>query len=99
MTLTSIIRTSEQEIQSIVACAANASLSVSAKSGGHSYAAYGLEGDVVVNLSNLKNITLNADGTAVVQTGNRLGEVATEIFNKGQRALAHGSCPYVGDLT
>ncbi|KAF8514055.1 hypothetical protein JB92DRAFT_172397 [Gautieria morchelliformis] len=88
--------TSEQQIQSIVACAANASLSVSAKSGGHSYAAYGLAGDVVVDLGNLKGLTLNPDGTAVVQTGNRLGDVATGIFNQGQRALAHGSCPYVG---
>jgi FAD/FMN-containing dehydrogenase len=89
------ISTSEHQIQSIVACAADASLSVSAKSGGHSYAAYGLEGDVVVDLGNLKGLTLNPDGTAVVQTGNRLGDVATRIFNQGQRALAHSSCPYV----
>jgi FAD binding domain len=68
---------------------------VSAKSGGHSYAAYGLAGDVVVDLGNLKGLTVNPDGTAIVQTGNRLGDVATGIFNQGQRALAHGSCPYV----
>ncbi|KAF8582643.1 FAD-binding domain-containing protein [Ramaria rubella] len=88
--------TTVQQIQSIVTCAANSSLSVSAKSGGHSYAAYGLGGDIVIDLSNLKGLTLNSDGTAVVQTGNRLGDVAQGIFNQGQRALAHGSCPYVG---
>jgi len=70
-------------------------MSVSAKSGGHSYAAYGLSGDVVVDLSNLKGLSVDASGKAVIQTGNRLGDVATGIYNQGQRALPHGSCPYV----
>ena len=83
------------QIKGVVKCAADAGLSVSAKSGGHSYAAYGLSGDLVVDMKNLKDITLNEDGTAVVQTGNRLGEVATSIFDMGGRALPHGSCPYV----
>ena len=89
--------TSEQQIQFIIVCATSSNLSVSARSGGHSYAAYGLEGDIVVDLSNLKGIVVNPDGTAVVQAGNRLGNVATEIFAQGERALAHGSCPYVND--
>ncbi|KAF8499312.1 hypothetical protein JB92DRAFT_2743971 [Gautieria morchelliformis] len=88
--------TSVPQVQAVVACAAQARLSVSTKSGGHSYAAYGLAGDVVVDMKNMRGLTLNADGTAVVQTGNRLGEVATAIFDQGQRALPHGSCPYVG---
>jgi FAD binding domain len=87
--------TSENQIQSIVVCAASSNMTVSARSGGHSYAAYALEGDIVVDLSNLKGVTVGPDGTALVQTGNRLGEVATKIFNQGERALAHGSCPYV----
>ena len=83
------------QVQAIVACAAKAGLSVSAKSGGHSYSAYGLSGDVVVDMEKFKGITLNEDGTAVVQTGNRLGELAQAIFDMGGRALPHGSCPYV----
>jgi len=84
------------QIQSAVACAFNSSLHVSARSGGHSYAAYALSGDIVIDMGNFKNITMNADHTVVVQTGNRLGDVATAIFAQGKRALPHGSCPYVG---
>jgi len=88
--------TSVEQIQAVVKCAASARASVSTKSGGHSYAAYGLAGDVVIDMKNMKGLSLNSDGTAVVQTGNRLGEVAQGIFDMGQRALPHGSCPYVG---
>jgi FAD/FMN-containing dehydrogenase len=87
-----------EQVQAVIRCAAPAGLSVSAKSGGHSYAAYGLSGDVVIDMKNMKGLTLNPDGTAVVQTGNRLGDVATGIFEQGQRALPHGSCPYVSSL-
>lgn len=31
-----------------------------------------------------------------MQTGLRLGDVAQGLFNNGERALAHGTCPYVG---
>lgn len=91
--------TTVQQIQEIVTCAAEADLSVSAKSGGHSYGAFGLAGDVVIDMKNMKGLTLNSDGTAVVQTGNRLGEVAQGIFDMGQRALPHGSCPYVRSMS
>lgn len=71
-------------------------MSISARSGGHSYAAYGLSGDIVIDMVKFKNITVNQkDFTARVETGNRLGEVATQIFAEGGRALPHGSCPYV----
>lgn len=46
-------------------------------------------------MSMMKSITLNPDYTAVVQTGNHLGNLALTIFNEGGRALPHGSCPYV----
>ncbi|KAF8574439.1 FAD-binding domain-containing protein [Ramaria rubella] len=88
--------TTVPQIQSIVSCAAQANFSVSAKSGGHSYAAYGLSGEIVIDMQNFKGLTLNKDETVRVETGNRLGEVATGIFAMGGRALPHGSCPYVG---
>lgn len=74
-------------------------MSVSPRSGGHSYAAYGLAGDVVIDMANLRSITLNADKKARVETGNRLGDVASQIYTLGQRALPHGSCPYVCSFT
>ncbi|KAG8862475.1 hypothetical protein FRB96_001546 [Tulasnella sp. 330] len=91
--------TTAQQVASIVKCGAAQGLSVTARSGGHSYAAFGLGGEnnhVVVDLSHMKTITI-ADGVhAVTQTGVRLGELAEYIWEHGQRALPHGTCPYVG---
>ena len=65
----------------------------------HSYIANGLggrDGVLVVDLSNFKKITVDSStGTAIIETGNRLGTIALEL-NKANRALPHGSCPYVG---
>ena len=79
----------------IVTCAAGAGMNVSTRSGGHSYAAFGLTGNVVVDLSNFKNLTVDSSGIAVSQSGLLLGELAEGLWNHGQRALPHGTCPYV----
>ncbi|KZS95586.1 FAD-binding domain-containing protein [Sistotremastrum niveocremeum HHB9708] len=88
-----------EDVSGIVKCAAENRFPVSALSGGHSYAAFGLggqNGQVVVNLHKMKNITLYANGTVTSQTGNRLGDLASAIWFQGKRALPHGTCPYVG---
>lgn len=85
--------TSSEEVAQVVGCAHQSNLSISARSGGHSYAAYGLAGDVVVDLSKLKGFHVSSDGVAVIQTGNLLGDVATGLWDQGKRALPHGSCP------
>ncbi|KAF7437381.1 hypothetical protein PC9H_004220 [Pleurotus ostreatus] len=92
---------SAQDVAAAVKCAAasNGTVPVAARSGGHSYGAFGLggqDGALVVDLSQMKNIVVNSDETATFQTGNRLGDVALALFNNGGRALAHGTCPYVG---
>ena len=83
-----------------VKCGANTQIPVVARSGGHSYAGYGVggqDGSLVVDLSALKNITYaNGHQQATVQTGNRLGDIAVNLWNNGQRALPHGTCPNVG---
>ncbi|KAH9815839.1 hypothetical protein DFH28DRAFT_1125879 [Melampsora americana] len=75
-------------------------LPVSPRSGGHSYAAFGLggnDGALVVDVSLLKTISVDqSTGQALIGTGNRLGDVAVGLFSQGGRALPHGSCPYVG---
>ncbi|KAF8513718.1 hypothetical protein BU17DRAFT_53046 [Hysterangium stoloniferum] len=88
--------TSVPQTQAIVRCASLFHLRISAKSGGHSYAAYGLSGNIVIDLGGLRALTVNSDGTATTQTGNTLGDLATGIFSQGGRALPHGSCPYIG---
>ncbi|KIJ43717.1 Glucooligosaccharide oxidase [Sphaerobolus stellatus SS14] len=87
---------SVDDVSKVVLCAAQNKMAVSARSGGHSYAGYALSGDVVVDLSNLKNISVDSSGVAILQTGNLLGELAQSIWEQGQRALPHGTCPYVG---
>ncbi|KAG8827161.1 hypothetical protein FRC18_009930 [Serendipita sp. 400] len=93
-----VLPSSVQDIEKVVTCGASLNLPVVSRSGGHSYAGYGLggvDGALVVDLSSMKQITLNGDN-AVVQTGNRLGEVATYLWENGHRALPHGTCPKVG---
>lgn len=90
----------KDQVALLVKCAAAAKAPVVARSGGHSYAAYGLggqDGALVVDLSSMKSISIDqSTGLAVSQTGNRLGDLAQYIWDNGRRALPHGSCPYVG---
>ncbi|PLW33450.1 hypothetical protein PCANC_17855 [Puccinia coronata f. sp. avenae] len=75
-------------------------LPVSPRSGGHSYAAYGLggtNGALVIDLQRINHISVDASsGEAVIGTGSRLGDIALGLNNQGGRALPHGVCPYVG---
>ena len=83
-----------------VKCGGSTHTSVVARSGGHSYAAYGLggqDGSLVIDLSALKNISfVNNSQQATVQTGNKLGDAAVSLLKNGQRVLPHGTCPNVG---
>ncbi|CAE6520828.1 unnamed protein product [Rhizoctonia solani] len=94
-----VFPSSPQDVQKYVNCAASAGVAVVGRSGGHSYAAYGVGGQngaLVVDLSKMKSFSINGSGVAKIQTGHRLGEVAQKLWDNGQRALPHGTCPYVG---
>lgn len=60
----------------------------------HSYIANGLggkNGALVVDMSNFSNVTVHVgSGTATIQSGNRLGDVAVALNAHG-RALPHGN--------
>ncbi|KAF5376218.1 hypothetical protein D9615_008500 [Tricholomella constricta] len=88
-----------QEVSQIVKIGASENLEVVARSGGHSYIANGLGGQngaLVIDLRNMGKVTINSTkGTALIETGNRLGDIATALGNAG-RALPHGTCAYVG---
>ncbi|KAG6896003.1 hypothetical protein C0992_010934 [Termitomyces sp. T32_za158] len=88
-----------QDVSEIIKIGASHNLKVAARSGGHSYIANGLggrNGSLVVDLKKLSRISVNsAQGTAVIETGNRLGDVATVLANNG-KAIPHGTCAYVG---
>ncbi|KAF5317434.1 hypothetical protein D9758_018936 [Tetrapyrgos nigripes] len=93
--------TNTEQVSTVVQAGAKYNLGVVARSGGHSYIANGLGGTsssstVVVDLSQMKNITIDPSTfKARIETGNRLGDVALALNEKG-RGLPHGRCSYVG---
>ncbi|CAK5273796.1 unnamed protein product [Mycena citricolor] len=91
--------TSVQQVSAAVKAGAAQSLEIVARSGGHSYIANGLGGNngaLVIDLSKMKTISVRAsNGTALIQTGNRLGDIALAL-NAAGRALPHGTCSFVG---
>ncbi|KAJ3888577.1 hypothetical protein GG344DRAFT_67830 [Lentinula edodes] len=88
-----------EQISTVVKAGVNQTLKIVARSGGHSYIANGLggtNGSLVVDLSQMKNITVDAvTGNAIIEPGNRLGDVAL-VLNDAGRGLPHGRCTYVG---
>ena len=87
-----------QHIQDAVKCAAQNGLKANAKSGGHSYASFGLggeDGHLVIELDRMNAVKVvdNSTGVAMIEGGARLGHVATKLYTQGGRAMAHGTCP------
>jgi FAD/FMN-containing dehydrogenase len=84
------------QIQAAVTCGARNGARVVAKSGGHGYTSTafgGEDGQLVLDLGKLNKITVGANSVAKIQSGARLGNVAQALWNQGQRAIAHGTCP------
>ncbi|KAF9269183.1 glucooligosaccharide oxidase [Marasmius fiardii PR-910] len=90
---------SSQQVSDAVKAGAVNNLKVVARSGGHSYIANGLggkNGSLVLDLRRFKKITFDpAVNTALIEPGNRLGDIALALNNYG-RAIPHGRCTYVG---
>lgn len=95
-----VIPTTNKHVQDAVVCAGQAKIKVQAKSGGHSYASFGLggkDGSMVIDLQSFQTVSLDkTSGIATVGGGVRLGNLADGIYNQGGAALAHGTCPGVG---
>jgi FAD/FMN-containing dehydrogenase len=71
-------------------------VTIAARSGGHSYAGFSTpDQGLVVDVSGLHKITVNAKGIAVIGAGARLIDVYSVLAAHG-RALPAGSCPSVG---
>ncbi|KAJ3992064.1 hypothetical protein F5050DRAFT_1019795 [Lentinula boryana] len=88
-----------EEVSSIIQAGIDNNLQVVARGGGHSYVANGLggkNGSLVIDMSSMKNIAVDSSSnTALIETGNRLGDVALAL-NAAGRAMPHGTCSYVG---
>lgn len=91
------VPTTVAHIAAAVSCGAKVGVKVSAKSGGHSYASFGLGGEnghLVVQLDRMSGVTVDpSTQIATVQAGARLGHVATLLYRNGRRAFSHGTCP------
>ncbi|OOQ84864.1 putative glucooligosaccharide oxidase [Penicillium brasilianum] len=89
-----------EQVASIVRCAASNGYKVQARSGGHSYGNYGLggvDGEVVVDLKNLQDFSMDPSShIATFGSGTLLGDLHSRLYNAGKRAVAHGACLSVG---
>lgn len=88
---------STEDVAAIVQCAVGADVQVQARSGGHSYANFGLgDNAIVVDLVDMRQYSINeTTWYATIGAGMKLGDVDTNL-NKTGRAFAHGVCPGVG---
>lgn len=86
-----------KHVQSAVVCGADLGVPVSARGGGHSYAAHGLGGEdnhLVLDMKNLDWVELDTEtNIASIGPGALLGKVDSELFDQGERAISHGTCP------
>ena len=84
-----------------VTCEPNIPLSTVTRSGGHSYAAFGLGGEqepgaLTIDMKHFRSFSYDdATTTATFGPGLRLGDLALALNDHG-RALPHGTCPTVG---
>ncbi|RIB10397.1 Glucooligosaccharide oxidase [Gigaspora rosea] len=85
-----------EDVQNTVKCAKSLNLTITARSGGHSYEEYSIFGDIVLDVTNLNQIDINNNTkTAVIGSGNRLGPIYYKLSQDGFFIPA-GSCPSVG---
>ncbi|KAI3394755.1 hypothetical protein diail_2284 [Diaporthe ilicicola] len=88
---------SAADVAAAVKCAADNGYKVQAKSGGHSYANFGLgNGAVTIDLVNINQYSIdNTTGYATIGAGLNLSDIDNHLHETG-RAFAHGSSPSVG---
>ncbi len=83
-------------IQFAIQKAKQENIQIAVKSGGHSFEGFSSNNDgMVINVSKMKKITWNNDGTVTIEPGILLGELHSEVYAKG-KLLPAGSCGGVG---
>ncbi|KAH8674324.1 hypothetical protein BX600DRAFT_509502 [Xylariales sp. PMI_506] len=88
------------DVSAFIKCAVANDVKVQPKSGGHSYANYGLggtDGALVLDMRNFQQFSMD-DTTwqATIGGGTLLSDVTDRLHDNGGRAIAHGTCPGVG---
>ncbi|KAK7742335.1 hypothetical protein SLS53_004480 [Cytospora paraplurivora] len=89
-----------EHVQDAVNCGVQSGLKVTARCGGHNYAAFGLGGEddhLIVDVTAMNTVSVDpTNHIAKVGAGALLGDVASHLYQQGGRAIAHGTCPAVG---
>ncbi|KAI2613323.1 Glucooligosaccharide oxidase [Hypoxylon sp. NC1633] len=89
-----------QDVSDFIKCAVSNNVKVQPKSGGHSYANFGLggqDGELVIDLVNLQDFSMDTTTWhATIGGGTKLSEVTDRLHDNGKRAISHGTCPGVG---
>jgi FAD/FMN-containing dehydrogenase len=84
-----------QDVQRTVRWARRHKVRIVARSGGHSYGGYSTTTGVVVDVSRINRVTLDARRRAVVGAGAKLIDVYDALWRHG-RTIPAGTCPTVG---
>ncbi|MBA2396256.1 MAG: FAD-dependent oxidoreductase [Ktedonobacteraceae bacterium] len=87
---------SPADVQTCLAFARRFNLPLVPRCGGHSYAGYSTTTGIVVDVTRMNTVSVNASaGTATVGSGAKLIDVYSGLAQQG-RTLPAGSCPTVG---
>ncbi|GAB0137272.1 hypothetical protein EsDP_00005545 [Epichloe bromicola] len=91
---------SAEQVAAVVNCARKFGVKVQARSGGHSFANFGVggsDGAIVVDLKHFQQFSMDTNNwQATIGAGTLLGDVTKKLHDAGGRAMAHGTCPAVG---
>ncbi|KAI1173720.1 hypothetical protein F4777DRAFT_556523 [Nemania sp. FL0916] len=89
-----------QDVSEFVKCATANNIKVQPRSGGHSYANYGLGGEdgaLVIDLVKMTEFSMDTETwQATIGGGTKLSDVTGRLHDNGKRAISHGTCPGVG---
>ncbi|CAG8444266.1 2392_t:CDS:2 [Scutellospora calospora] len=84
------------DVEVSVYCASTLNISISVRSGGHSYEKYGSIGAITVDITNLNQTIINSTtNTAVIGAGSRIGPIFYALSQAGF-FIPLGTCPSVG---
>jgi FAD/FMN-containing dehydrogenase len=83
------------DVQRTVRWARRHAVRIVPRSGGHSYGGYSTTSGVILDVSRLNRISLDARGRAAVGAGTRLIDVYDQLSRRG-RTIPAGTCPTVG---
>jgi FAD/FMN-containing dehydrogenase len=87
---------SPEDVERSVRWARRNGVRLAARSGGHSYGGYSSSPGLVVDVTRMSRVRLDASGdAAVVDAGARLIDVSSALWRR-RRAIPGGSCPTVG---